>query len=544
MAMTPLALTLLGVEPAGPRRRPNPADDAEIPAGLQHVPELRPIRPSRTRPTSYYNSFQTICSSANDEPPSYQIASRHRAPPRPPHNYLEALPKYSCTVEMGGKVLIQLESINPLHDPTESEWRELYLVLRGTLLSFYKVKDNGPGKLLRSYTLQHAEVGLAPDSQHTVLVPQTRLAHLIPSSARRRAWQKDPDLFRPVRQHLMRLRIETDQIVLADACEEEIHSWITAISAGIDVAHAIDERAVPRQCTVPRRRRRQRASDIGNITDPIVIAEQERILRDMYPAFAEQIEQAQQPASEQTTPGSTTNLPISTPTREEEEVDISAMREDAGGADVSSLRPTVSRNVTSSSVNTTYSEDMMYATSPANFSGSGKWEPPHTRTASQVQRYVRRCMPILLAEAVRASDVLICNGKRVKINWRMELLEEWELQPPTYKSHRFGGVLEDVSEPGLGLERTHSQNSASTTSAATPAEERDNPLNSTSNLGTEGEDEITSANPTGRVANLTSAKSAVVSATVMDKASTSPRRPLTNPARYDGQDIHGVVFCF
>lgn len=515
-----------------------------MPVEVQQVPELRPIRPSRNRSTSYYNSFQTICSSANDEPPAYQIASRQRAPQRAPHNYLEALPKYSCTVQKGGKVLIQLESINPLHDPTESEWRELYLVLRGTLLSFHRVKDNGPGKLLRSYTLQHAEVGLAPDSQHTVLVPQTRFAHLIPSSARRRAWQKDPDLFKPVRQHLMRLRIETDQIVLADACEEQIHSWITAISAGIDIAHAIDERAVPRQCTVPRRRRRQRANGTGNLTDPILIAEQERILRDMYPAFAEQTEQAQQTATEQTSQGSTTDLPLSTSTREEEEVDLSAMREDGGVADDTAGRPAVSRNRTSSSVNTTFSEDMMYATSPANFSGSGKWEPPHTRTAHQVQRYVRRCMPVLLAEAVRASDVLICNGKRVKINWRMELLEEWELQPPSYKSHRF--VLEDGSEQNsLGLQRTRScsQNSAST-SAATPSDERENPLHSTSNLGTEGEDEITTANVTRRVANLDLAKSAVISAAMDKSSSGSPRRPSANAARYDGQDIHGVVFCF
>ena len=538
MAMTPLALSLLGVEPHPRRRNTEQHGEATVPEGLQHLSESRPTRPSR-RATSYYNSFQTVCSSANDCPPPYAIATRHRPAQRRRTDFGESLPRYTCTVAAEAKVLLQLESINPLHGVSESEWREVYVVLRGTLLSFHRSKDSGPGKLLRSYTLQHAEVGLAPDTQHTVLVPQTRLAHLVPSPARRKAWQRDPDLFRPIRQHILRLRAETDQILLADSSEERIHSLISSIGAGIDISHAIDERSIPRQCTVPRRRRRQRTSQTGDLNDPALLAEQERILRDVYPAFAERTSQTR-PQFDRTVTSISDEGPAEsqqTSTREEDDLDLAAIREDfaspsataPGQPGDSSHQPPGSRQATTAPSNSTNSADMMYATSPTNFNSSGKWEPPHTRTPQQVQRYVRRCMPMLLAEAVRASDVLICSGKRVKINWRMELLEEWELQPPSYKSHGFNA--------GLGLERTRScsQNSAAESAA------HDNAQASTSVLGGEAEDQITRAED--GLANLDLSK--IASVGTMDKA--TPREaatPKTEQIRQPAAEIHGVVFCF
>jgi hypothetical protein len=534
VSMTPVALSLLGFDPASQRRILQAQAEAEaiVPEDIQNVPELRPVRPSRTKATSYFNSFQTVCSTAKDDPPSYDFASRQRLPQRPTIDRTERLPAYSCTVQKTMKVLLQLESESPLHDPTENDWKEAYVVLCGTLLSFHATKDSKPGKLLRSYTLQHAEVGLATDTQHTVLVPQTRLARLIPSGARRKAWQKDPDLFMPVRQHILRLRVESDQIILADSSEEQIHALIHAICAGIDVAHSIDERSVPRQCTVPRRRRRPRNSQIGDVSDPILIAEQERILRDMYPGFAEPTDSA--PTIEQLRPSTieASNLPVRTPTREEDEVDLAAIREDIGTADEPSRRPPMTRNTTASSVNSAYSADMMYATLPANFTEEGKWQPPHTRTAQQIQRYVRRCMPVLLAEAVRASDVLIVQGKRVKINWRMELLEEWELQPPSYKSHHFD------NEDDLGLVRTSSSCSQHSTSGTAP---QHTAQSSNEDLPSGNEDQITITRAETQLAHLDLSKSAVVS--TLDKS--LPHTPKPQPQRYPGSnDVHGVVFCF
>ncbi len=146
MTITPLALSLLGIETQSRRRhaeRSRDSSDQETP--LQHIPEARPSRTSR-RATSHYNHFQTICSSANDDPPSYTAAIRHK-----PNHQQEAGPrrevlhKYECTVSAEAKVLLQLESISPLNGAAESEWREVYMVLRGTLLSFHRAKDSGPG---------------------------------------------------------------------------------------------------------------------------------------------------------------------------------------------------------------------------------------------------------------------------------------------------------------------------------------------------------------------------------------------------------------
>ena len=536
MTMTPIALSLLGVDPPRRRRRTEQQqeEDGLVPESPQTVPELRPTRTSR-RATSYYNSFQTMCSSTNEDPPTYSAARQHRRPRRrEPGAGKEALPSYSCTVNDEAKVLLQLESINPLHGVSESDWRKVYVVVHGTLLSFHRVKDNGPGKLLRSYTLQHAEVGLAPDTQHTVLIPQTRLAHLVPSAARRKAWTRDPDLFRPVRQHILRLRVETDQILLADSSEERIHSLIHQLGAGIDISHAIDERSIPRQCTVPRRRRRVRSGHARDLSDPSLLAEQERILRDMYPGFAEQTA-ASRPGLERTVTSTTIDgatEPAQTSARDEDELDLAVIREDfTSGPLPSRFEDSDNQSPTSTQVDnsdTAYSPEMMYATASTNFSMEGKWEPQHTRTQQQIQRYIKRCMPVLLAESVRASDVFICGGKRVKINWRMELLEEWELQPPSYKSHGF--------ETGVGLRRTRSCSEHSASESAT----QDNPQTSRSVLGTEGEDQITRAED--GLANLELSK--ITSLTTTDK--DTPQEtvvPKVEPNRRS-EAVHGVVFCF
>ena len=537
--MSPLALSLLGVESIGRRRLQQGETEGETngPEAVQLVYGMRPIRALR-RPTSYYNPFQTVCSTSNDNPPLYAVVSKHRpAQPRHLDHRTEVLPKYSSTVSSEGKFLLQLESINPLYGVSESEWREVYVVLQGTLLSFHRAKDAGPGRLLRSYTLQHAEVGLAPDTQHTVLVPQTRFAHLVPSAARRRAWQKDPDMFKPVRQHILRLRVENDQILLAEWCEDRIHLMINAISAGIDISCAIDERSIPRQCTVPRRRRRPRVNQPGDLNDPTLLAEQERILRHMYPGFAERTS-PRRPELERTVTGTTDDVPtehVQTPTREEDDLDLAAIREDlASPAEPTPMesghrndRPPMSRHITASSVNSTLSGDMIYATSPANFGEAGKWQPPHTRTPQQVQRYVRRCLPLLLAESIRASDILICNGKRVKINWRMELLEEWELQPPSYKSHNF--------TTGQGLERTRSVSQNSTSGSAT----QENARASDSVLGAENEDQIERAETV--LSNLDMSK--ITTATDKGAAPEVPA-PKTQEPQHPGAEIHGVIFCF
>ncbi|KAF2771150.1 hypothetical protein EJ03DRAFT_325951 [Teratosphaeria nubilosa] len=458
MAMSPFTLPMLGMEAlrretVGRSRGHGLSDEeaernAMVQAiqilGLPITPQPRPSRASR-KTTSYYNSFQTACSPAHDEPPSYARAIEQNTPPRRSMS-ADVLLTYSCSVNAEAKVLMKLESEDPLHGLCDGEWQEYFVVVRGTLLNLHKVKESGPGKLVRSYTLQHAEVGLASDTTHKVLVPQTKLARLIPVSGRNKAYRKEPSLFNAVEQHLLRLRVEIYQLVLANASREVIYELIRAISAGIDIAHAIDERHEPHQCTVPRRRRRQpRPRHDGNISDPTTVAEQERLFREMYPSFAEPASSTR-PELERTDTNVTTNTQAETVhgADEQDEIDLSIMREDFATpnspAPIQSSgpeRPGIVRQSTNSSITSAASETMIHATSPTNFSETGKWQPPNTRSPAQVQRYIRRCMPELKADAARASDVVISNGKRLKINWKMEWLEDFELQPPSYRSHKF-----------------------------------------------------------------------------------------------------------
>ncbi|KAK6435264.1 hypothetical protein LTR95_008545 [Oleoguttula sp. CCFEE 5521] len=419
--LTPLAVSLLGVEgwldqPAPPRR----------PANVNGMTTASEDRGSR-RAQSHYNSFQTVCTAATDDPPTYAAALRYPLPAvaRP---CSDVLPTYSCTVSHQARLLMNIESLNPLETATvfESQWREVYLILQGTLLSLHRAKDSGPGKLIISYTLQHAEIGLATDATHTVLVPQTRLAHLVPAPLRQQAWKKDASLFKAEKQTIFRLRVEAEQLLFADPSEAKIIDAVSAISAGIDIAPQIDERSIPRQCTVPRRRRRHRAVFTGTgEADAAAVAEQERILREMYPGFAEH--GSQQEAQTDTPPAQTTANPSPpSPSREEDDIDFSTLRETHSTPQI--LRPTPSSSTSSVSALASLADAL-----PTSSDVNSKWAPNHPTSASQALRYTRRCLPLLPANAIRASDVIMQhNGTRCVINWRRGELEPWVLQPPSY----------------------------------------------------------------------------------------------------------------
>ena len=102
----------------------------------------------------------------------------------------------------------------------------------------------------------------------------------------------------------------------------------------------------------------------------------------------------------------------------------------------------------------------------------------------------------------------------------MELLEEWELQPPSYKSHGF--------DLGLGLERTTSCAGNSVSESTAPDVQ---PVNGSELCG-DSEDQITPAEE--GLANLDLAK---VASMGTDKG--TPREH-----RQPSPEIHGVVFCF
>jgi hypothetical protein len=546
------------------------------------LPSTRPPK----RAQSYFNSFQTTCTPTQDDPPTYAAATRQRpVSRRDTHAGREALPSYSCSVSAGATMLVNMESVSPLHNVQQSEWRDVFVEVRGTLLNFHRVKDGRPYRLLRSYTLQHAEVGLAPDAYHTVLAPNSRLAHLIPSSARQKAFRKDPQLFRAEEQFILRLRVETDQILLAHKCEDKILEMLHAIGAGIDLAPAIDERSISKQCTVPRRRRRPATQAVTDINSAAVIAEQERILQQMYPSLARETNEHSETMTQ------THSSASGTPSREDDEIDISAIREDFSdlaptSTNSSSLsptqsnisRPAYSRTTTASSTSSDHQQQMVYQTAPTNFNSQGKWAPPHLRTSAQIRRYVRRCAPLLTLDAVRASDIVICNGKRMRINWREERLEHWRLQPPTYAAHDF--LTKEQQEQrqqelaAAAIQVSSANDNTNTT--ATPEDHNRNSNNAPSSLFSEtsssSHDDIDAITPLEEAGNafgnldlvktstggsiMSSKKTSITTTTTTTTTTTELLLSTTTPAsRQKAREVQrennggaveaqAVVFCF
>lgn len=440
----------------------NPAQDEDSQAA----------RPRSRRVTSYHHPFQTRCSPCNDPAPSYAAATRtpkFRPAPRFFDNGREVLPKYTCTVSREGPMQMRIEKISPFQYLQKQDFRTVYVVLNGTQLSVHKIKTvqlaghslPTAGALIKRYSLQHAEIGLATDVQYNQLLPATRLAHFIPTVARRKAFEKDPDLFTPISQVILRLRLETDQFLLSDHSEERIFRWIHDLSASIDISLPLDERSAPKPCTIPRRRRRQR-QETENIEDRNVIEEQEQIMREMYPSLARSIEGGSEGAelSRTETTYDTNALTLTaTLDQEAEDIDLSFLAEDLGPEQRSSTRPVNLRQTTSSTVSTTAS--FQYETSPENLGPGGKWAPPHARTNASQWRYIKRCMPTLLFDAPRANDIIICHGRRLRVNTKMDMLEEWELAPPTYDTHEFPEGLDRSITMASSLATTSSTISAS-----------------------------------------------------------------------------------
>lgn len=369
---------------------------------------------------------------------------------------------------------MRIERVSPFQFLPKQQWRAVYVIVRGTQMSIHKIKTShfgtetlvGAGKLIRRYTLQHAEVGLAQDVSEDILMPTSRLSSLIPTVARRRAFQKDSDLFRCDKLFSIRLRLETDQLLLAVCSEEASFNWVSSVCSGIDIAYPIDERSMPRQCTVPRRRRRQQrpVEAVENLDDQRLIREQERILREMYPTLARSMEDNSNALQQVETVdfaqnAADLNLTATNNDQENEDIDLSTLAEDFAGLEASVTRPATSRQTTASTVATGMSS-FGGIVNPSNFNAEGKWAPPHLRSAGSQFRYARRCMPVLLFDTPRASNIVMCYGRRLRINYRMDMLEEWELSPPTYDAHNF------QSGGKKSLDRTSPANTSSNDSAS------------------------------------------------------------------------------
>lgn len=184
-------------------------------------------------------------------------------------------------------------------------------------------------------------------------------------------------------------------------------------------------------------------------------------MREMYPSLARSVHNRENEDLSRTETADDTNALTLTSTidQEAEDIDLSALAEEISPSQEQGARPANLRQMTSSTVSTTNSFE--YEVNPVNLGPGGKWAPPHARTSAQQWRYIRRCMPTLLYDAPRATPIIICHGRRLRINVKMDMLEEWELAPPSYDAHAFPEGLDRTFTMASSLATTTSTISAS-----------------------------------------------------------------------------------
>jgi hypothetical protein len=272
--------------------------------------------------------------------------------------------------------------------------------------------------------LQHAEVGVASDFKKTSLVPKSPFAHLVPALARTKLYETDPQLFEPVREHAIRLRLEFEQFLLCPSTEQGMLDWVESFCAAIDISAPLEDRSEPRYRSLPRRGRRQRILENVQFGDNMesltsleagrrIIAQQEQIIRQLYPHLAGTRE-----------PGISRAAPVA-------DLELDDFDPDDVRFPTRYARDSLARI-------SSHDYEQGDGEPPENaFSSDPKLSPVIRPCSAQALRYRRRCAPVLLASSPRVSDVVFGKGQRFRISVKAHMLVDYTPHPPRYDVHGF-----------------------------------------------------------------------------------------------------------
>ena len=474
-----------------PRNRPaNQAsdDDRENSESRERREHRHSHLPTR-RITGYHNAPD------DTSPPDYGVDDLHHTASAPavflsPVQRTESPPDYSCSVAAECVTGMKIEKTTPFAPVDHPFWAEVYIILRGTLLEVRHVKSTGllgpsrknnrgqeaPGRLIRSYTLQHGEAGLASDHKKIELVPKS-LAQLLGPRALRQLQQSDPSQFEIVHNYVLRLRLEGEQVLIRFKTSDERAQWLHHFCAAIDIAHPLEDRTEPKYHTLPRRRRRNATHgthsgrNAGVTTRPIM-EEQQRIIQEQFPHLASNPPQSPNPTQDgiQQSPeaeenentndedndqendnenetrdaDATDNQPAPEPDvdPEAEDLDTSFMlRSDSTTHRREPFPHQNNANIPSENDPTynSFLNSLSFAfESPDSVgalpsSSSQKWISNIIVDPSREARYRRRCMPMLVYNSRYASNVVIRGGKRMLIDWERKAFVSCPGLPPPYK---------------------------------------------------------------------------------------------------------------
>lgn len=424
------------------------------------------------RPTGYHNTFGL---EPDSHPPSYQELI---SAPSAALEDCEALPGYTSTVNLKGDVELRLEGTTPFNAIENAAWHHVHAVLRGTLLSIHACRpgtssrtstaskltrsDSGRGRLLRKYTMQHAEVGLASDHPKSIAVPKP-IVQYIPGVSLEFLRETEPQLFDVKRQYVIRIRVEGQQLLFRVADAEAREAWINALCTSIDIADPLDERAEPQYQTLPRRRRGHRSR-----VDAPNLEEQQQICREQFPHLLDE-EAARvnhnpmrlgEPRTQAmgTAPATPREANLETQRRrdtihvvdtepqllgiEQQELDTSFTLPDLEQAFerrlnyLNNLFQNVNRFFDQDQPNAEAIEDGSDAVLDSAADTSDlKWDSNLSIDPLREARYKRRCMPSLLFNSRYASTFVVRDGLRLEVNWAERKLKTINPQPPTYDEY-------------------------------------------------------------------------------------------------------------
>ncbi|KAH6661373.1 hypothetical protein BKA67DRAFT_83268 [Truncatella angustata] len=347
----------------------------------------------------------------------------------------EPLPQYTCDVQMEGVFNMKMEIVDTIKRAPARNWRAMFVQLEGTKLSIYSIKrdwglsrssrhgaevfaDNPPwvqkGALEKTYTLLHADVGIAADYEK--------------------------------RRYVIRVRAETDQFLLSCIELETFVRWLDALFAALNIAPAIDERDFPKDQSIPRRARLQyfrggitasgsgvarqssRGSDVPR-PEPVVhhSAVTPRVPVQQPSHGNNRPDQPRSTTGRSSQPGSsravarasTNNLPGSS--RPGRNTSSSAAQAQPGP----STEPLPVRLSTTSYYNEHINPE------------TGKWRPIHEWTAAHDMVYAKLCYAVLLFRSPRKSNYVIAKGKKWFVDWTTGRMIR--VLPPGYFEHEVVG---------------------------------------------------------------------------------------------------------
>ncbi|KAL2213192.1 PH domain-like protein [Sarocladium strictum] len=347
---------------------------------------------------------------------------------------IDNLPRYSPSVAIEGVFTKKHEIENTIKRAEDRHWHTRFVTLNGTALNIYNAKkdwgwgrtrdgpsispDNPPwirkGKLEKSYSLLHADAGIAADYKK--------------------------------RRYVIRIRAEEDQFLLCCIELETFVKWLECLFAAIDVAAPIDDRDFPRDMSIPRMQRirwfrgqspvrnspEDETRDIGPGQDedeaatiPMPTVPPPRRRRSSTPEPL--------PSTELLTEATETALSREEPQSEPE---LESEMHHAPGDDPGSIPHITPR------IDPPHRLSTSSYPNPAINPHSGKWFPEHNWSSAHDLLYAKLCYSNLLFRSPRKSNYIISKGKQWYVDWGTGRMVR--VLPPTYGEIDYFGAWQTV----------------------------------------------------------------------------------------------------